>query len=99
MKRTPGKYEMARLLGTTVLISLVTAYVLAHVIFLSNHYFQNSYLQDALSTAFWLWLGINAVRFWTHDMFESRPGKLTLITVANEFVTLMVMALVIGLMK
>jgi len=99
MKRQPGKYEMVRLLGTTFIISLVTAYVLAHVIFLSNNFFQNNYLQDALTTAFWLWLGINAVRFWTHDMFESRPGKLTLITVSNELVTLMVMALVIGLLK
>ena len=99
MNRDAGKYEMVKLLGTTFLISLVTAYVLAHVTFLSNHFFQNTFLQDALTTAFWMWLGFNAVRFWTHDMFEGRPGKLTLLTVSNEFVTLMVMALVIGLLK
>lgn len=90
--------EMAMLMGTTFVISLITAYVLAHVTFLSHHFFQNSFLQDALSTGFWVWLGFTALRFWTHDMFERRPGTLTLLSAGNEFATIMVMALIIGLM-
>jgi hypothetical protein len=89
--------EMATLLGLTFLAALVTAYVLAHVTALSHAYFKNDFLQDALSTGFWVWLGFTALRFWTHDMFEGRRKKLTLLNVGNEFVTLMLMALVIGL--
>jgi hypothetical protein len=81
----------------TAVVSLITAYVLAHVAFLSNQYFGNSFLQDSLSTAFWLWLGFTAARFITHDAFEGRPVKLTALNLGNEFVTIMVMGLIIGL--
>jgi len=90
--------QMATMLGLTFVASLVTAYVLAHVTFLSNQFFANSYMQDALSTAFWLWLGFTAARILTHDLFEGRRKKLTLLTWGNELVTIMVMGLIIGLM-
>lgn len=90
--------DNVRLFGLTFLASLVMAYVLAHVTFLSNDFFGGSFLSSALSTAFWLWLGFTAVRFLTHDLFEGRPMKLTLLSAGNELVTVMVMALVIGLM-
>lgn len=85
-------------LSLTFLLSLVTAYVLAHVTFLSHSFFQNSYLQDALSTGFWLWLGFTAARMLTHDLFEQRRRKLSAMNLGNEFATIMVMALVIGLL-
>lgn len=97
MSKDVKSSELSVLLASTFVISLITAYVLAHVTHLSNSFFGNSYLQDALTTGFWVWLGFNAVRFATHDMFEGRPKKLTLINIANEFVTIMLMALVIGL--
>lgn len=80
----------------TFAVSLVTAYVLAHVARLSNVYFQNSFLQDSVTTAFWVWLGFTAARFITHDAFEGRRKKLTLINISHELVTFLVMALVIG---
>lgn len=86
-------------IGLTIVASLVTAYVLAHVTYLSNAFFGNSFLQDALTTAFWVWLGFTAVRILTHDLFENRPHKLTLLTVSHELVTFMVMGLVIGLLQ
>lgn len=98
MNRNMTAMDNVRLFGLTFLASLVMAYVLAHVTFLSNDFFGGSFLASALTTAFWLWLGFTAVRFLTHDLFEGRPGKLTLLTVGNELVTVMVMALVIGLM-
>lgn len=96
-KNMSGK-DMARLYGLTFLASLVTAYVLAHVTFLSNHFFKNSFLQDAMSTAFWLWLGFTAARLLVHDLFEYRPKKLTVLNAAHELLTVLVMALVIGAM-
>lgn len=83
-------------IGITVVVSFITAYILAHVSFLSNHFFHHSFFQDAVSTAFWLWLGLTASRIITHDVFERRPWKLTLLTVSHEFVTIMVMGMIIG---
>lgn len=89
--------DAAGAMAVTVLVSFITAYVLAHVAFLAHNFFQNSFLQDALSTAFWVWLGFTAARFITHDAFEMRPKALTFLNVAHEFVTFMVMGLIIGL--
>ena len=83
----------------TVFVSLITAYVLAHVAFLSNQFFKHSFLQDSLTTAFWLWLGFTAARIITHDAFEGRPKKLTLLTISHELITFMVMGLIIGLVR
>ena len=85
-------------LVVTAVVSLATAYVLAHVVCLSHRFFGNSFLQDSLSTAFWLWLGFTAARIITHDGFEGRPWKLTVLTVSHELVTLLLMGLIIGLM-
>jgi len=81
---------------TAFVAGIVTAYVLAHLIYLSHAFFKNSLLQDAISTAFWVWLGLAACRFITHDSFEGRPRFLTLITIGHELLSLVVMAAIIG---
>jgi len=96
MKKDRG--SVFKPIAVTLVVSLITAYVLAHVTYLSNQFFHHSFLQDALSTAFWVWLGFTAARFVTHDAFEGRPAKLTLLNCAHEFVTIMLMGLIIGLM-
>jgi cytochrome c oxidase subunit IV len=83
----------------TVVVSLMTAFVLAHLTYLSNYFYQNSFLEAALLTAFWVWAGFVAARFITHDVFEQRPSKLTALNVSHELVTLLVMALIIGLIQ
>lgn len=94
MKKDGG--SVFRPIAVTVVVSLITAYVLAHVTYLSNQFFHNSFFQDALTTAFWLWLGLTAARIVTHDAFEGRPVALTLMTVSHEFVTIMIMGAIIG---
>lgn len=93
-----GGQPLGPMLGMTFVLSLITAYILAHVSFLSNHFFGNSFLQDSLTTALFMWLGFTACRIAVHDMFEGRRKKLTLLTVGHELVTFVVMGLVIGLM-
>ena len=98
-KKVSGS-EMAVLMGGTFVISLITAYVMAHVTFLSNSFYTgNSWMSSALQTAGWAWLGFTAVRFTTHDMFEARPRELTLLNIGYELVTFLAMGLVIGLLK
>jgi hypothetical protein len=79
------------------LLSLLTAYVLAHFTFLAYRFFAESYMYVALSTAFWVWLGFVVTRLMTHNLFEMRPTKLNLLALGTEFVTIMLMGLVIGL--
>jgi hypothetical protein len=95
-KKNPANPAVA--IGITLVVSLISAYVLAHVAYLAHQFFGNSFLHDSLTTAFWVWLGFTATRFITHDAFENRPRQLTLLNIAHEFVTFMVMGLIIGLM-
>ncbi|SRR6266496_2184868 len=91
-----GGPAAAKALTMTVVVSFLTAYVLAHMIFLSHQFFHNSFFQDAIDTAFWAWLGFTAARIITHDAFEHRPAKLTALNCAHELVTLVVMGAIIG---
>ena len=99
VKQNAAGAKMAYALGATLVVSFLTAYVLAHVTYLSNQFFQESYLHDALMTGFWLWLGFIAARFITHDAFEGRRKKLTILNITHELVTIMVMALIIGALQ
>jgi hypothetical protein len=98
-KMSGNKNDAVKPILITLVVSLVTAYVLAHVTYLSYTFFDYSWLQAALSTAFWTWLGFTAARIITHDAFEGRPAQLTVLNVAHELVTFLVMGLVIGLFQ
>lgn len=91
--------DAGRAIGVTVLVSLVTAYVLAHLTYITNSFYGNSFMQDALTTAVWVWLGFTAARVITHDAFEQRPRALTVMTITHELVTFLAMAVVIGWLK
>jgi hypothetical protein len=88
--------KAAWMYGSVFVASLVTAYVLAHLIFLAHFFFRSSWTTDAVSTAFWAWLGFTAARLYVHDTFEGRRKKLTLLNAAHELVTVVVMALILG---
>jgi hypothetical protein len=78
--------------------SLIMAFVLAHIVFLSNYYYKGSFLEDSLMTGLWIWIGFQGFRIVMHDSFEGRRKKLSIINMGNELATIMVMALIIGLM-
>jgi hypothetical protein len=80
----------------TVIVSFVTAWVLAGASSIAWHFYGGSYLIGALGTGVILWAGFTAARFITHDAFEGRPSSLTVLNIAHELVTILVMALIIG---
>lgn len=88
---------MAKAMGFAFVASLITAYVVAHVAYLSYSYFDVTFLNAALTTAFWLGLGISATTIITHDAFEQRDMKLTAINIGNQLTTIVAMGLIIGL--
>jgi hypothetical protein len=80
----------------TVIVSFVTAWVLAGAAYIAWDFYGGSFLVNALITTLILWAGFTAARFITHDAFESRPAGLTILNIAHELVTLVVMALIVG---
>ena len=87
----------AKAMGMTVVVSLITAYVLAYFSFVLADFYGISFMSAALKTAFMAWIGFTAARMITHDAFEQRNPKLTTMNIAHELVTLLVMAAVLGL--
>ena len=88
--------DAVRPIVVTVLVSFVTAWVLAGAAFISWDFYGGSFFVNSLLTAIILWAGFTAARFVTHDAFDGRPAGLTVLNVAHEFVTLVIMALIIG---
>lgn len=83
----------------TVVGAGLQAYILAHVTYLSYQFFGNSWMSSALSTALWMWLGFQLSMLLTHDAFEQRSIKLTMLNAGNQLATLLAMALAIGFLK
>lgn len=81
----------------TIVVSFITALVLAGAAAIAQHFYGGSFLVNTLVTAVILWAGFTAARVITHDAFERRPASLTILTIAHELVTVLVMALIIGL--
>jgi hypothetical protein len=80
----------------TLVVSFITAWVLAGAIYISWAFYDSSWLLNAIVTGIILWAGLTAARFITHDAFDGRPTGLTVLNVAHEFVTIVIMALIIG---
>jgi hypothetical protein len=95
---SPGEGKSAvRPIIITVIVSLVSAWVLAGSAAIAQEFYGGNFLWNAVLTAIILWAGFTAARFATHDAFEGRPVGLTVLNIVHELVTFLVMALVIGL--
>ncbi|GAA3888528.1 hypothetical protein GCM10022381_33020 [Leifsonia kafniensis] len=81
----------------TVIVSFITAWVLAGAAAIAQNFYHGSFLANTLLTGLILWAGFTAARMITHDAFDRRPGGLTVLNIAHELVTIMIMALIIGL--
>jgi hypothetical protein len=81
---------------TTVIVSFITAWVLALATQTAWIAFSGGYVGTAVAVGTMLWAGFTAARVITHDAFERRPAALTLLNISHELVTVIVMALIIG---
>jgi Protein of unknown function (DUF1761) len=81
---------------TTVIVSFITAWVLAGAVFIAQSFYGGSFLVNAIVTGVLLWAGFTAARFVTHDAFDQRPSGLTILNLAHELVTIVIMAVIIG---
>ncbi len=81
---------------TTLIVSFISAWVLAMATQVAWTALGGSYLLVALLAGVLLWAGFTAARFITHDAFEGRPAGLTILNIAHELVALVIMAIIIG---
>lgn len=96
MKEWNDKMSWTPMVGMFVL-SLVMAYVLAHVTALSASYFTDkTFLYCAISSGFWMWIGFVVPTSVGSGLFEMRRKKLLAINAGNWLVTLLVMGWIIG---
>ncbi|QIM17179.1 DUF1761 domain-containing protein [Leucobacter insecticola] len=90
-----GKSAVGPIL-VTVIVSFISAWVLAGASWIAFEFYGGSFLVGTLLTGVILWAGFTASRFITHDAFEGRPAALTIMNIAHELVTVLVMAVIIG---
>jgi len=88
--------DAIRPIAITVVVSFITAWVLAGAGYISWDFYGGSFFVNVVVTGIILWAGFTAARFITHDAFDGRPAGLTVLNVAHEFVTIVVMSLIIG---
>jgi uncharacterized membrane protein len=81
----------------TFVVSFFTAAVLAGSAAIAQHFYDGtSFLVTSVLTAVILWIGFTAARMITHDLFDRRSSSLTVLNLAHELVTVVVMGLIIG---
>src|SRR3989338_9682323 len=92
--------QMGKFYGISFVLSLVTAYVLYHVMVMSMNYFGNPGVTTGLMTAFWSWLGFVMPVQFTGGIFSkdhsSDAFKALAINTGYQLVSLLLMGIVIG---
>jgi hypothetical protein len=71
--------------------------VLAGAAAIAQNFYGGNFLINSLLTGLILWAGFTAARMNTHDAFDRRPAGLTVLNLAHELVSILFMALIIGL--
>ena len=90
------KKEMPKVYGISYVLSLITAYVLFHVMTLSLNFFNYAPLMTGLTSAFWMWLGFMMPVQATGTLFGDKKWKLFGINTGYQLASLLVMGLVLG---
>ena len=90
--------KMGMLYGLSFVLSLVTAYVLTHVMVFGQSYLGYTPLMGGLSSAFWMWLGFVMPVQATDAIFGGKKWALVGINTGYQLAALLAMGFVIGLM-
>lgn len=92
--------EMGKLYALSFVVSLITAYVLAHVMTLSEAFYNTPMVQTGLSTGFFMWLGFVMPVQVTSTIFSDKKNwRLFGIDTGYQLASLLVMGVVIGMLS
>lgn len=98
-KIDPKKGNIGLGMGSAVLSSFIMAFGLAYASDVAQQFFDVSFLQAALETGLFVFVAFQGVRMFQRAQFNQDSHTESLIHIGNEFVTVMVMALIIGLIS
>lgn len=88
--------EMGMWYGVSFVVALITAYVLAHVMLLSENFFHYPMLSTGIISAFWMWLGFVMPVQVTATIFGDRKSRLSAIDCGFQLVSVLTMGVVIA---
>jgi hypothetical protein len=89
---------MGKMYGISFVITIVTAFVLTHVMAMSENFFHYPRLQTGLISAFWMWLGFVMPVQVTDVLFGGRKWNLFAINTGYQLASLLAMGAVLGMM-
>jgi len=90
------KKKMPMAMGWLIIVSLITAYVLALFIKYFQAYHGGSWYKAGVLTALLAWAGLAGTALAAHIPFEKRPKSIFWINLGNRLVTLVVMGVIIA---
>lgn len=90
--------KMGKYYGLSFVLSLLTAYVLAHVMAMSMNYFGYPGVQTGLTSAFWVWLGFVMPVQATGEIFGKKNWTFFALNTGYQLVALLLMGIVLGYM-
>lgn len=88
---------MGKLYGLSFVVALLTAYMLSHVMTLSENFFHYNRLSTGLNTAFFMWLGFVMPVQLTGTIFGDKKWQLFKINTGYQLVSLVLMAVVLAM--
>ena len=94
-----GKKEMGKTYGMSFVFTLVSAYVLSHVMSFSESFYGYAPVMTGLSSGFFMWFGFVMPVQATDVIFGGKKWKLFGINTGYQLVSLLVMGVVLGMMK
>ncbi len=88
--------KMAKFYAVSFVLALVTAYMLSHVMILSQEFYGYPEMQTGLTTAFFIWVGFILPVQTADQIFGEKNWALLAINTGFQLVSLVLMALVIA---
>ncbi len=90
-----GKEKMMGVMATSLVLSVVTAYVLSMVMKIAGA----NILMDAVQLAFWIWLGFFAAPLYMSVLYEKKSMDWWIITAGHHLAGLLAMGIVLVFMR
>ena len=91
-----AKKSAPKMYGISLVLAIVTSYVLAHVIDLSKNFYDYTSIMTGLTSGFWMWLGFVMPVQLTGEMFGKKNWKVFMINTFYQLAWLLAAGVIIG---
>jgi len=92
-----ASFNPVKTYGGSLLLSLVEAYVLAHILDAFSAGFDSAGLGAGMQAGFWCWLGFVVTTSWQAVAFEMRPLRVYALNMTYNLVSLVTMGILLSI--